>query len=307
MTSRVATPARSVPARSPSRARRILRWLVILVVALLIVINVVLPIGLAAGLLIPQRAPVGAVPEGFEDVALTTADGVTLRGWFAPPRNGAALVVVHGAMASREQTRPYSDLLRERGFGVLAIELRGHGASDGPTHEFGWGSAPDIAAAIRYLQEQECVDAIGGLGISLGGEMLLGALAAHPELRAVVSDGASARSFEEYQALPAKQNVVMALSPWVFYRAVALLTGAKPPAPTLVESIRAADTPLLLVAAGNNADEAAYNALFAEIAGPRAELWVAPGVDHTGAFARYPDEYAARLAAFFADHLLAAP
>ena len=60
----------------------------------------------------------------------------------------------------------------------------------------------------------------------------------------------------------------------------------------------------LLVAAGNNDEEIAFNRLFAETLGSRADLWIAPQVGHTGAFARYPDEYEGRITAFF-DSVLA--
>ena len=33
--------------------------------------------------------------------------------------------------------------------------------------------------------------------------------------------------------------------------------------------------------------------------GSRADLWIAPQVGHTGAFARYPDEYERRITGFF--------
>ncbi len=58
-------------------------------------------------------------------------------------------------------------------------------------------------------------------------------------------------------------------------------------------------TRYLLIAAGNNRLETAFNQLFARTISSRAALWVAPGVDHTGAFARNPQEYEQRVVDFF--------
>lgn len=59
----------------------------------------------------------------------------------------------------------------------------------------------------------------------------------------------------------------------------------------------------LLIAAGTEAQENAYNTLFAETLGLRAELWVAPGAAHTGAYALLPSEWETRVLGFFGDVL----
>ncbi|MFP2907312.1 hypothetical protein ACLESD_20150 [Pyxidicoccus sp. 3LFB2] len=63
---------------------------------------------LGQGLLHPPQVPV-VRPEatgelaGLEDVAFTNADGLTLRGWYVPSRNRAAVVLVHGFADNRAQ------------------------------------------------------------------------------------------------------------------------------------------------------------------------------------------------------------
>jgi alpha-beta hydrolase superfamily lysophospholipase len=292
--------------RRRGRTGRALRLVAIAVVALVVIVFLAVPIGFAAYASLPHPRAVGPPPVGFTNVSLVAADGVPLAAWYAPPRNGAAIVLVHGGTDSREGVRAHASLLRDTGFGVLAIDLRGHGASGGHGNAFGWQGTRDIQAAVAYLQGQDGVRAIGGLGLSLGGEVLLGALNATPALGAVVSEGATYRSTAEYLALPGHDDLPHDWYPRLIYAATGLLTGDAPPVP-IVDSIAGApDVRLLLIASGKEPIEVAYNTRFEAVAGgDRAQLWVVPDVGHTDALASHPDEYAQRIPVFFRNALLA--
>ena len=72
-------------------------------------------------------------------------------------------------------------MLIRHGYGVLLLDRRGEGASEGDYNAFGWSGEPDLRAAIAFLRRQPDVDParIGGLGLSVGGELLLQTAAAH--------------------------------------------------------------------------------------------------------------------------------
>jgi uncharacterized protein len=292
-------------ARRRGRTGRALRLLGIAALALVVIVCLVIPIGFAAYASLPHPRAVGAPPAGFANVSLVTADGVPLGAWYAPPRNGAAIVLVHGGTDSREGVRAHATMLRDAGYGVLALDLRGHGASGGGGNAFGWEGTRDVQAAVAYLQGDDSVRAIGGLGLSLGGEVLLGALNATPALGAVVSEGATYRSTAEYLALPGLDDILHSGFPRLVYAATGLFTGDTPPVPIVDSIVGAPDVPLLLVASGREANEVAYNTRFAAVAGDRAQLWVVPDVGHMGALAGHPDEYARRIPNFFRSALLA--
>jgi pimeloyl-ACP methyl ester carboxylesterase len=131
---------------------------------------------------------------GSWTIALTTDDQVMLAGWYKPPINGAAIILIHGAGGSREGMRPYAEMLAHHGYGVLALDLRGHGASTGLTNRFGWQGTHDVGAAVAFLQARDEVKMIGGLGSSLGSEVLLGAASEYPAMQAIAADGATTRS-----------------------------------------------------------------------------------------------------------------
>ncbi len=288
-----------------STRRRVLRWIAILIPTVLVALYLVVPVVFGVYVVLPYKESVGAPPDGFSEVSLTTEDGVRLAAWYSPPTNGAAIVLIHGAGGSREGVRDHAAMLREHGYGVLALDLRGHGESGGRTNRLGWQGTRDVRAAVTYLQAQPDVRAVGGLGLSLGGEVLLGAASEVPALRAIIADGATQRSLDELRALPSERPLVRNFTARVMFATVRLLSGDDPPSPPLLESMMQAEgTAFLLIAAGRDAQEVDFNTLFVETVGGRAALWVAQDASHTGAFQRYPDEYRQQVIEFFDTVLL---
>src|SRR5207237_9616779 len=114
------------------------------------------------------RAELGAANE---QVTFRTTDGLTLKGWYVPSRNGAAVIAAPGRAGSQRPAR----LLVSHGYGVLLFDRRGEGESAGDPNAFGWGAPADMKAAVAYLQRRPDVDRgrIGGIGLSVGGETLL--------------------------------------------------------------------------------------------------------------------------------------
>ena len=268
---------------APHGARR---WLAILgwvVLGLVLAVYIGLPVAMGVAAVWPTRAGVGEPPAGFEAVSFQRADGVKLAAWYAPSRNGAAIVVAHGAGGSREGVRRQAEMLAKRGYGVLALDMSGHGESGGRTNRLAWQGTEDIAAAARYLAEKPGVRAIGAFGSSMGGEAVLGASAAVPQLKAIVADGATRRSTAELTTLPVQEFARRELRPARDVRDRAGAPWQRPPAPLLEEMRRATATRYLLIAAGGNPLETEFNRYFAEQIGPRVQLWVAPGVGHVGA------------------------
>lgn len=287
--------------------RRVLRWF-IFIVALLIVLNmVVMPLVVAIYAASGHPKSPGEMPDGYEAVTFMTEDGVELAAWYTPPAddNGAVIVLVHGAGNSKGRVIGHAAMLTAHGFGVLAFDLRGHGDSGGQLNRFGWNGGKDVSAAVNFLQARDEVKAIGGLGLSLGGEVLLGAANENPAMTAIVADGATSRCHDEAIGHAAGERFPAT----VYYRVqdffVWVFTGDTPPTPIL-NAMGAVDTTrYLFIAAGNESREIDYNTVFAERVGEsRAEVWVAEDVGHIAAFDRYPDEYERRVVAFFESALV---
>jgi hypothetical protein len=71
----------------------------------------------------------------YEDVEVRSESGFTLRGWYIPPPergDGRVGVFVHGRWSSRFQAlEEGAKFWHRRGYGLLTMDLSGHGASDG--------------------------------------------------------------------------------------------------------------------------------------------------------------------------------
>ena len=76
---------------------------------LLFIVYVGFPILVTKGAARPKRAPVCCYTPSdlgleYKDVSFTTGDGVTLRGWYIPSKNGAAVIAAHVGAASAINT-----------------------------------------------------------------------------------------------------------------------------------------------------------------------------------------------------------
>jgi len=182
--------------------RRYVRRALLAVAFLLGAYMVVYPVSESYVVTHASRAYVPAANPGtpYQDVSFTTSDGLRLEGWYVPTKNGATVVIVPGRKGPQKPAR----LLAEHGFGVLLFDRRGEGESEGDPNGFGWAGTRDVRAAIAFLRGRPEVDEsrIGGLGLSVGGEILLQAAAETDDLRAVVSEGAGFRSVREAVDLP---------------------------------------------------------------------------------------------------------
>jgi len=136
----------------------------------------------------------------YENVEFRTSDGLLLKGWYIRSHNGAAVISFPG----RSGTQSRAKLLARHGYGVLLFDRRGEGESEGDPNILGWKGARDIHAAVSFLQHRADVDPdrIGGIGLSVGGEMMIEAAAEAGALRAIVSEGASGRSVRDTLATP---------------------------------------------------------------------------------------------------------
>lgn len=245
----------------------------------------------------------------FDDVSFRAADGVTLSGWYVPSSNGAALVVRHGSGSTRSATLPQAVVLARHGYGVLLVDARGHGRSDGRAMDFGWFGDADVSAAITFLVTLPDVDPgrIGVLGISMGGEEAIGAAAADSRIRAVVAEGATGRTAADdgwlSDAYGARGTVQEGIG-WLRSGLADLLTSAHPPI-RLIDAVRGAtSTSFLLIAAGKIDDEQLVADRLAGNGMGNVSVWVVPGAGHGQGLRVDPVGWEARVTAFLGEHLV---
>jgi pimeloyl-ACP methyl ester carboxylesterase len=240
---------------------------------------------------------------GFIDASFTTEDGVRLSGWYLPSTNRAAVVLLHGASSTRSAVLDHAAVLAQHGYGVLLYDARGMGGSGGRAMNLGWYGDLDVSAAVDHLTSRSDVDPnrIGVVGMSMGGEQAIGAMAADTRIRAVVAEGATNRVSGDWKWLSDEYGIRGFASRgvhWLTERLTDFLTDAAPPM-TLREAVATASPrPALLIAAGRVSGEIHAGHYIQEGAPTSVELWIVPGADHTDGLRTQPTEWEERVTEF---------
>jgi dienelactone hydrolase len=198
-------------------------------------------------------------------------------------------------------------MLARHGYGVLLFDRRGEGRSEGEPNSWGWGGDADVKAAIAYLQRRPDVDPerIGGIGLSVGGEMMIETAAETDELAAVVSEGAGARSFREDmdEAIPTLEKWTLGAVQSALKTATVAVSANRMPPPDLKDLAAKVEQPMLLIAAPEKGVGEELNRGYADAAGDSTTLWEIPESTHVGGQDARPAEYERRVVGFFDEAL----
>lgn len=286
------------------RLRRYVRRAALTVGALVLISQVLFPTAIAYVVTHTARAEVPAPNLGaaHEEVAFTTSDGLRLQGWFIPPRNGATVIAFPGRSGPQKHTR----MLVSHGYGVLLFDRRGEGASEGDPNTFGWHGERDLHAAAAFLRSRPDVDPerIGGIGLSVGGEMLIRAAASSEVFKAIVSEGASGQSIRDGIANGEVSDEILADGAVTL--ATALFTNDLPPPSLKSEVPKIAPGAVFFVYGekGQGGTETKPNRGFYLAARGPKQIWEVPDGQHIAGITTQPEEYERRVIGFFDDALL---
>jgi uncharacterized protein len=115
-----------------------------------------------------SRPILGALARlGVHEIALPTADGLSLLAWYLPARGERPVVVYfHGNAGHIGYRADRVERFAREGYGVLMLEYRGYGGNPGIPSEV--GLFEDAAAALRFIEAQ----GVPGHRIVLYGESL---------------------------------------------------------------------------------------------------------------------------------------
>lgn len=251
------------------------------------------------------RVVIGDLGHPSQAVTLPARDGLSLAGTYVQSQNGAAIILFPRQFIPVGHAR----MLARHGYGVLMIDMRGQGESEGDPNGWGWGSTEDLDAAISWLQARPDVDParIGGLGLSVGGEQLIEAAAQNSGLAAIATEGTGWRSAREGMArhgMPRPQVWLQMVQDWMLTTATAILGGKTPPPSLSQLSSQIAPRPIFfMVGEHDNTLEAMLTPVYYAAAKEPRSLWTIPGAGHTGGLATQPQAYEQRVVDFF-DHAL---
>jgi alpha-beta hydrolase superfamily lysophospholipase len=266
-----------------------------------------------------------------QDFDVRAPDGVLLRGWKVTPMNpnGSWVLLFHGVADNRIGTIGPSEFLLRAGYGVVMMDARAHGASEGSMTTYGWLERNDTRAIIDVLLSSERdkyvsvqmstpyppgspADALPpfhlfALGESLGAGIALQSAAADPRIEAVVAEApfASLREatydYAGLQKSPLLGKTFFAPGAWTMLYRGQSIAGFPAAEVAPEKSVAARAFPVLLICDTADVVLPCRHAerIYAAARGPK-QLWIVPGAFHTAALGYQPEEFRRRVLSFFA-------
>ena len=259
------------------------------------------------------RNPVPGLPSDYgmpyEEVTVTTADGLKLVGWYVPSENGAVVIAQHGYKGGRNNMLYDADLLHRHGYGVLLSTIRAHDKSEGELITFGQAEMQDMEAWYQYLLTRPDVDPdkIGILGESMGGAISIRYAALNPNIRAVAVhsafssvDAAAGKAVEQFAGLPR-----FPFAPLIVWWGEQTAGYDSSQIDTTRWIGKLSPRPVLIMMGGQDEIIPAESGQWLyDAAGEPKELWFVPEAMHHGIPEVAPEEYERRVSGFFDKALL---
>ncbi|MEI7482339.1 MAG: alpha/beta fold hydrolase [Elusimicrobiota bacterium] len=236
----------------------------------------------------------------FEDVSLTTADGLKLAGWFIPNKNSKkAVIICHGYPMDKGDVYGMTSFMG-KDFNLLLFDFRGLGGSGGFFSSGGTKETADIDAAIAFLADRG-FKKVGLFGFSMGAATIL--MSKNPAVAVRVADAPFADIdgeldyvFKGYGAL--RRPLIWLMKYWSF-----IFLGANMDRVSPLNRITELTQPVLLIHGDKDTQVPVESSLRLKAANPRAELWVINGANHGETLAIAGNSYENRVVDFFQKNL----
>jgi len=243
-----------------------------------------------------------------EEFQVTASDGAILRGWLVRPAaaNGDWVLLFHGVADNRAGTLGYADFLLRAGYGVLMMDSRAQGESDGAIATYGWIERRDVHAVLDTLTTRVHPRKIYLLGESMGAAIALQAAAADDRIDGVVAEA----SFSDLREVT-YDYAGLHWSPWLgktLFCPASILAiheveregGFRAEDVSPRRAVASRPFPVLLIC--GTADRTIpcrhAEAILEAATGPK-QLWIVLGAGHTEAYGAAPLEFERCVLRFF--------
>jgi alpha-beta hydrolase superfamily lysophospholipase len=246
-----------------------------------------------------------------EDFDVRAADGVLLRGWkvrSAKP-TGNWVLVFHGVADNRVGVVGQAEILLRAGYGVVMMDARAHGASDGPMATYGWLERDDSKAIVEALERAEHPQHLFALGESMGAGIALQSAAVEPRIEAVVAEASfaslreAAYDYAGLQRYPLLGMTLLAPGAWTMIYHGELAAGFPAGEVSPEKAVATRAFPVLLICdAGDTVLPCRHTKkIYAAARGPK-QMWEVPRAFHTAALGYEPTEFRRRVLEFFSTY-----
>ena len=300
--------------------RRTVTILAVVLLLMLVIGAGVAGSAIGGGFLHPMRLPLSAESVATidrmlsssgarrEDFDITAPDGIQLRGWKVRPHdpNGDWVLLFHGVSDNRSGMSGYAEFLVRRGYSLVMMDARAHGASAGAMATFGWLERRDTAAVVQALYASEKVHCLFALGESMGASIALQSAAIEPRIAAVVAESAFRNLREvcyDYAGLrrfPLLGKTLFRPAVITALRAAEKEGGFRADDVSPEKAVAARPFPVLLICGllDHNIPPRHTLAIHKSATGVKS-LWLVPGAGHCGGYGAAPQEFERRVSELF--------
>ncbi len=243
-----------------------------------------------------------------EEFALRAPDGIVLRGWKVPPgtTNGNWILLFHGIAEHRTGVIGHAEPLLGAGYGVVMMDSRAHGESEGPMATYGWIERNDTQAIVDALDSSEHPDHLFAFGESMGAGIALQSAAIDSRIEAVVAEASFASLREasyDYAGLrwsPLLGRTLFVPFSWALLHHGESLAGFSARGVSPEDAVATRPFSVLLICDEKDVVLPCRHMrrIYAAARGPK-ELWVVPEASHTGGLGVRPAEFKRRVLQFY--------
>lgn len=241
-----------------------------------------------------------------EEHWLVTLDGISIRAWYYPGKNGVAILASGGMGGALGENLPAVGFLLRQGYGALQIDSRACAKPASPV-TLGGKEALDLAAGVDFLKSRPEVKDVGVLGFSMGAASAVRAAAQHLEIVAVAAEGGYFNLGNDFVEPGSRQSPLRNLFLYTIASAYWLQSGVNPWEVSPIDDLpRLSPRPVLLIYGEKEAASGRASAQFAAAGEPKV-LWIVPGGDHGSNYRMAQQEYERRILEFFNQYVLNTP
>jgi uncharacterized protein len=246
---------------------------------------------------------------GYEEVYFHGRDGMPLVGWWIPCEHSIGTVIMcHGRAGSMDGDTRQMVPLHNAGFSVLMFDFRGHGHSGGQWVTMGMYEKEDLLGAVDYLLEKRGIKKVGVLGFSMGAATALISAALSERIAVIVADSSFGR-LKWTMAAHLRERHVPDFIARVFVNSIVALAsieteGRIDHTDPIRWTVHIGPRPILFIYGEDDCLVSLRDVdRMVTLAEGPTEVWYAEDANHREAYSKYPDEYNARVVAWFKQYL----
>lgn len=236
----------------------------------------------------------------FETITIESPDALKLCGHFLAAEGTKLVILVHGYGSSYVEMYHYARMFEKRGYNILAVECRAHGASEGDMIGMGWLDRLDLLAWIECMLLRNPNFRIVLFGVSMGGATVCMTLGEKlpGNVICAISDCAFDNVYRQVSYLKS-QTLHMTAKPLmkVFQSYMLKAHNYDMKAADGVKQLKKSQVPVMFIHGESDKfvpTEMVYR-LAEAVPENRREVYIVPEAAHTESFVTNPKEYERRV------------